>query len=343
MFVRRRCFSVLLGLGVCLVLAVAARAQGNNIRGKLRDSSGKVMAQVVVEIQTGNGQPFSQTVTSNEGDFYFYGLGETTYVLTVSLPDYQPVSVTVNFVNRVGADRPGETQTIDVTMTPKNAARSLPARPAFAQDVPKAARDAFERGMKFSREGKSADALAAMQEAVKLFPQYFDAHFALGNELMKAGKLSEAISELEQARQINAKDDRVYQSFGMVLSQQKNYLMAAAVFAEAARLSPRDANIRLMRATALIDHASTLDPKSAKSASDRTNLLNEAERDLTQAAELSGKKLSAVHLQAARLYEKRGENARAASELEAYLKEVPTTQNAAAIREAIKKLRAGKP
>src|SRR5262249_42560798 len=142
MVIRCLCVSALMGLGLCLVLAAPAQAQGNNIRGKLRDSSGRVMAQVVIEIQTGNGQPFSQTVTSNEGDFYFYGLSETSYVLTVTLPDYQPISVTVNFVNRVGPDRPGETQMIDITMKPRDAARSLPARPTFAQDVPKTARDA---------------------------------------------------------------------------------------------------------------------------------------------------------------------------------------------------------
>ena len=55
---------------------------------------------------------------------------------------------------------------------------------------------------------------------------------------------------------------------------------------------------------------------------------------------MSGKKLAAVHLQLARLYEKRGDRARAAAELEQYLRQSPDDKKATEIREAIKKLRA---
>jgi regulator of sirC expression with transglutaminase-like and TPR domain len=49
--------------------------------------------------------------------------------------------------------------------------------------------------------------------------------------------------------------------------------------------------------------------------------------------------MQTVHLQLARLYEKRGDRARAAGELEEYLKKSPDAKNAPAIREAIKKLK----
>jgi len=63
-----------------------------------------------------------------------------------------------------------------------------------------------------------------------------------------------------------------------------------------------------------------------------------AEKSLTQAFELSGKKLAAVHLQLARLYEKKG-RAGAADELDKYLKMAPDDKKADAIRAAIKTLR----
>ena len=65
----------------------------------------------------------------------------------------------------------------------------------------------------------------------------------------------------------------------------------------------------------------------------------EAETILARAHQVSGKKLAAVHLQLARLYEKRGDRNRAAGELEQYLKS-PEAKNSAAIRDAIRKLRA---
>ena len=65
-----------------------------------------------------------------------------------------------------------------------------------------------------------------------------------------------------------------------------------------------------------------------------------AEQALVRAEKVGGKKLAEVHLQRARLYEKRGDRARAANELESYLRNSPNVKNAAAIRDAIKTLRA---
>jgi regulator of sirC expression with transglutaminase-like and TPR domain len=60
---------------------------------------------------------------------------------------------------------------------------------------------------------------------------------------------------------------------------------------------------------------------------------------LQRAYELSGKKLAEVHLQLARLYEKKGDRTRAANELEQYVRQSPDDKRATEIREAIKKLR----
>jgi len=313
---------------------------GNTLRGKVRDVSGRAMAQVIVELQTGNGQPINQAVTNNEGDFYFTGLTDPSYNIVISMPDYHPLNERVEFFKHTSPEQPGETRTVEYTLTPKKS-DAIPfksARPAFAQNVPQGARDAMDRAMKLSREGKSGQSIAALREAIKIFLDFFDAHFALANEWMKVGKLDEAVGELEKARQINPKDDRVYQVFGLALSQQKKYLVAAAVFSEAARLNPADPQILLLRATALIDHATTLDP----SKSEREQVFTEAQKVLNKAFEMSGKKLSTTRLQMARIYERRGERAKAADELEQYLRETLDVKNADAIREGIKKLKSAK-
>ncbi len=71
--------------------------------------------------------------------------------------------------------------------------------------------------------------------------------------------------------------------------------------------------------------------------------LDDAERALSEAYRLGGRKLPAALLQLARVYEKRGERARAADELERYLRQSPDAPNAPAVREAVKALRAPKP
>ncbi|HYH85956.1 MAG TPA: tetratricopeptide repeat protein [Pyrinomonadaceae bacterium] len=324
-----------------LLLPAATHAQsGHSIRGKVRNSSGVSMPRVLVELQTGNGTPIGQTVTNNEGDFFFGNLLESSYTVIINTPDHNPTSESVQFVRSIDENTPGESRTVEITLTPRPGARIQPGQVTFAQNVPPLARQAFERGLKLTRAGKSQEGIAAMREATQMFPDYFDAHFALGSELAKAGDLGGAIIEFEHARRVNPKEGMVYYAFGLVLSQQKKHAVAAAVFAEAARLSPNDVRHPFQRATSLINHAAMIDPAASKKAADeREFALAEAEKALKHAYELSGKKMAAYHEQMARVFERRGDKARAADELEQYLRMNPGDPRAGSFREAIKTLR----
>jgi len=325
----------------CILPIAVARSQGNVIRGKVRDSSGRHMSQVIVQLENGNGQPINQTVTNNEGDFIFAGLPETSYIIVISALDFTPVSEHVDFVRTVTPDSVGEQRTVEVTLVPKVGPNPvLSNRTVPAQNVPKTASDALERAVKLSKDNKTQEATAAFREAIKAYSEYFDAHLMLAAELMKQAQLNDSIEEFEYARRINRKDDRVYQGFGRVLVQQKKYALASQVFAEAARLNPTDPSIPLMRAGALIEHASAINPAtSSVAATEREEAFALAEKDLQKAFELSAQKLALVHLQMARLYEKKGDRARAADELERYLNMAPDDKKADAIRTAIRTLR----
>jgi len=325
-------------------LTYAQIQQGHVIRGKVRNSAGYNMVHIRVDLESGNGPLIQQTVTNGEGDFYFTNLTETSYAVVVSTPDYEPVTERVDFF-RQAANAPGETRMVEIVLVPKGGVR--PPRPGlnFVQDIPKAALSSYELALKLSKQGKKQEAMEALQQAIRIFPDYFNAHLILGNEFIKDGKHGEAIAQLDEARRINPKDDRVYQSFGLLLMQQKKYGVAAAVFAEASRLNPLDSQYPLMRGLALIEHASSINSSQPKNAVERNNVLSEAESNLKHAYDLSGKKLPTVHLQLARVYEKQGQPRRAADELEHYLRETPDAKNEAEIRDAIKKLRSpvGKP
>jgi len=331
-----------------LVSAHAAFAQnGNSIRGKVRDSRGNNVPRVTVDLQTGNGAAVDQTTANNEGDFFFGGLIGISYVVVVRAADYMPASEAVEFVTRAGNDQPGELRTIEITLVPRGeapGAASRPGRVSVAQSVPARAREAFERGMKLSREGHAADAEAAVREAVNAFPDYFDARFWLANELVRTNRLDDAVQHLEVARRVNPNDERVYLLFGHLLSLKRNYAVAAAVFAEAARLSPTDPMPLLQRGIALVNYAAVIDAAASKKAADeRRAVLDDAEKVLNESYRVSGRKLADAHLQLARVHEKRGDRSRAADELELYLRQSPNAPNAPAIRETVKTLRAPKP
>ena len=343
---RQRSIMLALALTLCshyffcaasIIAVTSAHApQGHTIRGKVRTSAGFNVPRVTVGLESGSGALINQTVTNNEGDFFFGGLDDTSYQITVSAPDYNPASERVEFVRNVGASDPGETRTVEITLVGRGGVRPPRTGLNFVQSVPPTARAAYESALKLLRDGRAPEALISLQEAVKIFPDYFDARFLLASEYIKGAKLGEAITELNEAQRINPKDDRVWHAFGSVLMQQRKFAVAARIFAEAARLSPNDPQYLLLQATALIEQSVLIDPAKA---GERNYALSEAEKALARADELGERKLAAVHLQRARLYEKRGDRARAADELERYLRQSPDLKNAAAIREAIKTLR----
>lgn len=323
--------------------AVALAQNGNAIRGKVVSDTGRQVDHVVIYLEDANGSLVGQTVTNSEGDFEFTGLPGLAYVVLIKEVDYEPVRERLEFAVKPDADQPGERRYLSISLTPK--VRPLPraSGTVFAQSVPPAARAAYDEGAQLARAGRSADAIAAYRKAIAAFPDYFDAHFALGNELANAGQVDDSMRELDRAREINPKDARVYAAFGSLLVKQHKLAVAAAAFGEAGRLSPTEPQYPLARATVLIDQASLIDPTRPDTAKVRSALLDEASRDLDRAFSVSGRALVAVHLQRARMYERRGDRKAAADELEVYLQASPNAPNAAAIRESIGKLRSGRP
>jgi tetratricopeptide (TPR) repeat protein len=311
--------------------------QQRSIQGRVHGLGGVNAAWIIVRLLSERSEPVSLAVTNNAGEFLFGGLKEASYLIVVAAPGYQTATEKINLKERAG--NTDGARTIEIQLTPVSSPAQRPS--AFTQNVPKAARDAFERALKLGTAGRKQVANTLVQEAIRIFPDYFDAHFALGNELIKAGRLDEAIAELEQASRINPKDDRVYQTFGVILVRQGKYEIAAAVFAEAARLNPAEPLHPLMRAEALIDYAASIDASSSESAGVlRQDAFNEAERNLNQVNAKSNNRLApAVHFQLARLYQKRGERERAAAELDQYLLANPNVRNADEIRDIIRKLR----
>jgi tetratricopeptide (TPR) repeat protein len=332
---------VLFAFALFALVAPATRAQGHTIRGKVRTAEGVSVPRATVTLEIGSGgATIQQTVTNNEGDFAFTGLTGTSYIVVVSVPDFNPASEHVEFVREINGDTPGETHIVEITLLAKGGVRSPRAGLNFAQSVPKAARDAFESGVKLARENKPAEAVAAYEGAIKIFPDYFDAHLVIASELARQGKLDDAIKHLQEARRVNGRDDRVWDLFACVLVRQRKFAVAARIFGEAARLNPTDAQYLVSQASAFIEQASSIDPSKSKPASDeREFAFAEAEKSLARAEQLD-RKLAEVNLQRARLYEKRGDRARAAAELEQYLRKAPNAKNAEGVRQAIKTLRA---
>jgi tetratricopeptide (TPR) repeat protein len=319
--------------------AVVAIAQGGNVlEGKVVTPSGvQPTAPVRVKL-TFNGRPIHETFTDLSGRFSFPGVSRGRYQLTAEGDGltFETTSVYAE-ITAFGSSSQSFTQDIQMRPIVRKATPPAGVVNAFTQDVPPAAKQALDAGLKLAQEGNNEAAIENMQQAVKIFPKYFEAHLHLGNAFLRVDQFNEAIAELDLAREINPNDERTYQSFGLLLMKQRNFAVAVAVFAEAARLNPANPTNAVMRATALIHQAANVSD-SAPSSEDRAHLLSRAEIAMTQAATLSDNKLKPDSMTVALFYELKGDPERAAVELESYLKKTQV-KNATPIQNEIKRLR----
>jgi tetratricopeptide (TPR) repeat protein len=318
--------------------AVVAHAQFiHTLKGRVITPSGTQPPNPVMVTLTFSGRPIYKTFTDLSGRFSFTALSRGTYQLTAE-GDSQTFETTSVYAEVAAFGSAPQLFTQDIQLRP------IAGKPlgqtgvvnAFTQNVPKAARQALERAAKLNRDSKTEAALEQMREAIRIFPDYRDAHLELGNAFLKTGHFEQAIAALDRAREIDPNDERAYQSFGLVLMKLKNYAVAVAVFAEAARLNPNNPMNALMHATALIHQAATVPELQI---ADRQTLLDSAALALSQTSKLSGDKLKADSLTLATFYEMKSEPGRAADELELFLRK-SETKNAEVIQQEIKRLRA---
>jgi len=323
-------------LGSC---SVAVAQGGNVLQGKVITPSGTQPTAPVRVKLTFNGRAILETFTDLSGRFTFPGVSRGTYQITAEGDgvNFETTSVYAD-VPAFGSGAQSFTQDIQLRPIMRKATPAAGVVNAFTQDVPPAAKQALDAGMKLAEEGKIEAAVESMQNAIKIFPKYFEAHLQLGSTFLKVNQFNEAIAELDLAREINPNDERCYQTFGLLLMRQRNFPVAVMVFAEAGRLNPQNPTNAVMRATALIHQAANTSD-TAPSTEDRAHLLSRAEIAMSQAATLSENKLKPDSLTLALFHELKGQPERAAAELESYLKKSPQLKNAEAIQNEIKRLR----
>ena len=106
-------------------------------------------------------------------------------------------------------------------------------------------------GNALAATGKYKEALACYVEAVRLKPNYAEAHYDLGSIMLKQGRLDEAIEHLTIAVKHDPAFAHAHINLGKALIEQGKLPEAAVHLAEAVRLTPDDAEARYNLGTLL--------------------------------------------------------------------------------------------
>ncbi len=93
-------------------------------------------------------------------------------------------------------------------------------------------------GVALKDQGQLAEAVAQYQEAFRLKPDYAEAHLNLGNALREQGQLAEAVAQYQEALRLNPDYAMAHNNLGNVLRDQGQLAEAVSEYQEALRLKP---------------------------------------------------------------------------------------------------------
>ena len=166
-----------------------------------------------------------------------------------------------------------------------------------------------------------------MEQALAIYPNYFDALDSLGREYTQRKEYEKALPYLIKAIDINNRSFSSFYALAYCCFQLKHNIEAIEAAHAATVIQPNSANAQLLYGTVLRISGN----------------LEKAEKALLQARKINKETpIAEVCWQLALLYNKLGRNKDAISELEMYLKIQPNAPNKEEIKDLIIKLKNSK-
>jgi Flp pilus assembly protein TadD len=297
----------------------------NTIEGRIYDPSGhplnKRLRVEINSVQNGT----ASTLSSDDGTFVFRRLREGTYNLTINAgSEYEAANERIQVTDMDARVKSGQVMTVQIQLQPKSTVSTRPAvTNAELASVPQAAREVYLKALAAARTGDHKTAIEQLEKAISLYSGFTLAFNELGAQYLQLNRLDKAAEALHSAIKLAPDAFIPRLNYGYVLLQQKKFTEAEAELRRALEKNETSVIAHLYRARVLI----------------KLQRSDEAEKELQRALALGGTEANLAHRYLGALYIERGENERAISELETYLRLMPTAQDASQIREIIKGLR----
>jgi tetratricopeptide (TPR) repeat protein len=110
----------------------------------------------------------------------------------------------------------------------------------LAHKVPKEAKKSFDRATKLAKEGKTAEAIAALEESIRLDPEFAVAHNNLGVQYYLENRLVDCERALRRAIALDSAYAEAYSNLGVLSLATNNPGEAEAMARKALALAPRN-------------------------------------------------------------------------------------------------------
>jgi tetratricopeptide (TPR) repeat protein len=263
----------------------------------------------------------ARTKTDNSGLFSFRGLRIGVFQVRV-----QTYGTTfIGQTQRVQLDRGRGVEQVEfVLVSRRNSSTTGIPGVIFAQEVPDKARKQYERGLALlEKTEQRKEGVAALENAIEIFPLYFEALHVLGSEYVKQQDYDRAIPLLTKAIEVNRESYHSLYTLSIAQYNLKQVSEALESMKRAIVLNQQSMAANLWLGMLLR----------------QTDKFDEAETYLKQADHLAASKSPDVHWQLALLFNQVKRYKEAADELELFLKVQPDSKDTELIKKLIKKFR----
>ncbi len=193
----------------------------------------------------------------------------------------------------------------------------------FAQEAPEDAQQEYRIGLKLMKQGKRELAIQSMNQALEIYPQYFQALEALGALQLSLGQANSATQTLIRATKVNPRSDRCFYYLGIAHLTLRRIEPGIKSLEQAASLNPSNAHTHLALGYALI----------------KLGQLRQAEDHLNLSYRLGGDNDIESQLYLANLFERQGRYTEAAAALNTFINHAPPKTDKKAFRQMAEELR----
>ena len=261
--------------------------------------------------------------TDQDGKFIIVGVGNGTYTLSAEPgDDFEPASQRLEIA--LPRNAPAQTFTVDIQLRWKPNARPKPGViDAGMASVPQRAMGHYEKAGTAAKNGDHQGAVEDLLRAVAEYPDFATAHAELGVQYQKLNQLENSDRHLQTALRLKPGFYEPLANRGIVLVRMKKYDEAELALREALKITDDSAVVHFYLGRSLVGQ----------------NRPVEAEAAFRTALRMGGNDMLAAHRALANIYIQRGEEAKALSELEAYLAANPKPADEKELRGIIQQIK----
>jgi Tfp pilus assembly protein PilF len=305
------------------------------IQGRIYYPSGRRSdTRLKIKLQNFNSGDL-QVFSDPNGSFVFRGLEPGSYTVIVEAgADYETARETIYIDTDGSNSRRGITlppvsriYTIQVALQLKRgvSAKTGIVSAALAA-VPDNARDLYLKALESAQTGDNLKAIEQLKGALAIYPQFPMALNELGVRYLRVGNVERASEVLKSAVQLAPEDFPPKLNYGIALLNQMHFPEAEEQLRAAVAKNADAPTAHMYLGIALA----------------MQRKLDESQKELQAALNSNSSEVFLSHRYLAGIHLEKHQNARAADELESYLKHFPKVPDAEVIRRKIKELRTTK-